>query len=66
MKVKDKKMIINVIVEAMKQNAVKDYMNGLLSYAWTDKKKNPYSVYNTAENIFNALKIEELIDGKIK
>ena len=66
MKQKDKKMIISAIVEAMKQNAVKDFHNGILSFAWTDKKTNQYSVYLTAENIFKALMIEELMDGKLK
>lgn len=66
MKIKEKKAIISVIVEAMKQNAVKDFHNGLLTFAWEDRKKNPYSIYITAENVFNALKIEQFMDGKIK
>lgn len=66
MKAKDKKEIISVIVETMKKNAVKDMMNGLLTYAWTDKRTNPYSIYTTAENVFTALNIEKLLDGKVK
>lgn len=57
---KEKATIINAIVEAMKQNAVKDFHNGLLTFAWTDKKKNPYSIYTTAENVYNALNIDKL------
>lgn len=66
MKLKDKKAIISVIVEAMKQNAVKDFHNGLLTYVWEDRKKNPHSIYLTAENVFAALKIEQFMDGKMK
>ena len=61
MKKKDKKMIIGVIVEAMKQNAVKDFHNGLLTYVWDGNIKNPHSIYLTAENVFNALQIETLM-----